>query len=256
MKLTSKQVAQYQRDGFYRFGPLLSVEEISELKKRFDNLFAGTKFEDPRHARVARELRTTESGEAKDSIQQLINVYKIDDAFEALIHDPRILDVTESLIGANIQILADQALLKPALHGGALPWHQDNAYFNLTPPDSVTCWIALTDVTEENSPVRFLPGSHKNGLIEHKAGFEGTILREAKVDASGAVTVTLPVGGASWHHCDVLHQSQPNRSPRPRPAYAIQFFSASCRSTTGDQVKDDERNKELRTRLLVRGKLD
>lgn len=252
MKLSPEQVARYERDGFLRYGPLLPAEEVKELRTRFDKLFAEARFDDPRTAKVFRELRATETGEAKDSIQQLINVYKLDPAFEALIHDPRILDVTESLIGPNIQVLADQGLLKPALHGGELPWHQDNAYFRLSPAKSVTCWIALTDVTEENSPVRFLPGSHKLGLIEHQAGFEGTILREAKVDSSNAVTVTLPAGGASWHHCETLHNSQPNLSPNPRPAYAVQFISTECRSMTGDE----ERNRELRSRLLVRGSLD
>lgn len=251
MKLAADQVAQYERDGFLRYGPLLSSAEVKDLRQRFDSLFAQTKFEDPRSARVARELRTQTDGTAKDSIQQLINVYKLDPAFEALVHDPRILDVTESLIGPNIQVLADQALLKPALHGGELPWHQDNAYFRLTPPKSVTCWIALIDVTEENSPVRFIPGSHKLGLVEHKAGFEGTILREAKVDATNTVTVTLPAGGASWHHCEILHNSQPNRSSRPRPAYAIQFISTECRNDSGDE----ERNRDLRSRLMVRGRL-
>ena len=249
MKLSAEQVAQYERDGFLPYGQLLTEDEVKDLRSRFDEIFEKANFDDPRKARTFRELRTDDTGEAKDSVQQIINVYKLDPAFEALIHDERILDVTESLIGPNIKLLADQALLKPAYHGGELPWHQDNGYFQLDPPDSVTCWIALADVTEENSPLRFIPGSHKLGLVDHDQGFEGTVLRESEADDSKAVTVTAPKGHASWHHCETLHNTKPNRSPYPRPAFAIQFISSACRSVSGD----DERNRQLKDLMVLRG---
>ena len=252
MKLTDDKVAQYERDGYLRYGELLTADEVKDLRKRLDEHFSG-EFEDSRVAwaqnRRHIELRAGEEGDDRTSVQQIVNLYKLDPAFEALIHDPRILDVTESLIGPNIQVLADQALLKPAFHGGELPWHQDNAYFKLDPPKSVTCWIAFADVTEENSPVEFLPGSHNDGLIEHASEFQGTILHHLEVDDSDAMTATLPAGHASWHHCEILHRSKPNTSPYPRPAYAIQFISADCRSNSGDEA----RNEELRNRPVVRG---
>ena len=254
MKLTDEQVAQYERDGYLRYGELLTADEVKDLRKRLDEHFSG-EFEDPRvawaHNRRRIELRAGEEGEEQTSVQQIVDLYKIDPAFEALIHDPRILDATESLIGPNIQVLADQALLKPAFHGGELPWHQDNAYFKLDPPKSVTCWIAFADVTQENSPVEFLPGSHKDGLVDHDSEFQGTILQHLQVDDSDAVTATLPAGHASWHHCEILHRSKPNASPYPRPAYAIQFISAECRSNSGDE----SRNAELKTRPVVRGSI-
>ena len=255
MKLTNDQVAQYERDGYLRYGELLTAGEVKDLRKRLDEHFTA-EFEDPRVAwahsgRRHIELRAGEEGENKTSVQQIVDLYKIDPAFEALVNDPRILDVTESLIGPNIQVLADQALLKPAYHGGELPWHQDNAYFKLDPPKSVTCWIAFADVTEENSPLRFLPGSHSGGLVEHGSEFQGTILQHLEVDDSQAVTVTLPAGHASWHHCEILHNTKPNTSPYPRPGYAIQFISAECRSNSGDEARNDE----LRTRPVVRGSL-
>jgi ectoine hydroxylase-related dioxygenase (phytanoyl-CoA dioxygenase family) len=251
VKLSADQIAQYDRDGFLYYGELLSKDEVTNLRLRFDDLFESTEFKGPRKAGV--ELRADASGGAKDSVQQIIDVYKRDPAFEALIHDERILDVTESLIGPNIKLLADQALLKPAYHGGELPWHQDNSYFLLDPPDSVTCWIALTDVTEENSPLRLIPGSHKAGLIEHDEGFEGTIMKylnKSLADDAKAVTVTVPQGHASWHHCQTLHNTRPNRSPHPRPVFAIQYISSDCRSVSGNE----ERNRRLESLMVVRGR--
>ncbi len=58
---------------------------------------------------------------------------------------------------------------KPAYVGSVVPYHQDNAYFNLTPPDSVTCWIALDDSSQENGCVYYARGSHREGLRPHKA---------------------------------------------------------------------------------------
>ena len=85
--------------------------------------------------------------------------------------------------------------------------------------------------------------------MDHDEGFQGTILRESEADDSKAVTVTVPKGHASWHHCETLHNTKPNRSPHPRPAFAIQFISSECRSVSGN----DERNKQLRELMVVRG---
>ena len=235
MALTSAQVKQYEKDGFLPYGPLLSLREVNNLLVHYADLFAKAN---------SRNIREVQDGETKDIVLQITGAYEKDGAFGELVRHPRILDIAESLLGPNIQVYTDQALLKPAFHGGEVPWHQDNAYWKCDPADLVTCWIALGDVAEDNGAMRFIPGSHVHGAVEHKRGFEGTVMQEVQADVSNAITVELPAGGCSWHHCLTLHNTKPNITPNPRPGIAIAYMRAGTKDRDG---------KVMREKPVVRG---
>ncbi len=47
-----------------------------------------------------------------------------------------------------------------------VPWHVDQSWFETDPLDAfATVWVALEDVDQSNSCLRFIPGSHKLGRI-------------------------------------------------------------------------------------------
>lgn len=197
------------------------------------------------HARTAAVvLRETEArGEitykqvdSADRFLQVRNVHEKDAVFADLVRDDRILDIAESLLGPNIEVEGDQALFKPAFHGGELPWHTDNGYWNYDPPNLITCWIALADVKEENGALRFIPGSNRTAPAEQRA-IAGSSLQEMDVDESLARTVELPPGGCSWHHCLTQHQTRPNRTPHPRPSYSIIYKSTDVKDRAGYPVR-------------------
>ena len=84
-----------------------------------------------------------------------------------LITHQKVLDVLEPLIGSDIQFNGD-FWVRPKLPNEkltTLPWHQDSAYMPETENDThLTVWLPLVDVTLENGPLQFLPGSHTSGL--------------------------------------------------------------------------------------------
>ena len=47
------------------------------------------------------------------------------------------------------------------------PWHQDNGYKFIEPQAYLTCWIAITDATEDNGCPHVAPGLHRLGTLEH-----------------------------------------------------------------------------------------
>jgi phytanoyl-CoA hydroxylase len=120
----------------------------------------------------------------------------------------------------------------------ATPPHQDNRYFHLTPPDAVMIFVALEPMDEENGALRYLPGSHKQGVRPHSLsgvlGFSQGITDLDPVAAEAdATTVVLGPGDASCHHPDVVHWAAPNRSAvRSRPAFAMVFEGQHCRMDT------------------------
>lgn len=45
--------------------------------------------------------------------------------------------------------------------------HLNNFKGPLRPHNSVTVWVAFTDVDEGNGAMKVIPGSHKSGIIKH-----------------------------------------------------------------------------------------
>src|ERR1700733_3418562 len=129
---------------------------------------------------------------------------------------------------------------KPAYVGSVVPYHQDNAYFNLVPPDSLTCWIALDDSTLENGCVHYARGSHHELRPHKRSGVKGNSLMMAEAPAAGEfeeVPGILARGGAILHHCVLMHRSEPNRSTRPRRGLLIVYRGAHCqKDPLGEQA--------------------
>lgn len=120
-------------------------------------------------------------------------------------------------------------------------WHQDYQYWASdweSPEGLFTAWVALSDVTAESGPVRFVPGSHRWGYRE-AGDFFATDLeaqRASLTPPDGAewteVAGVLPPGGVSFHHSLTYHGSTANRSGDPRCSLVLHLRSERARPRT------------------------
>lgn len=158
---------------------------------------------------------------------------------DRIAHNPGLLDRIEALIGKDIVIWSSSVFIKEPGDGAFFGWHQDSCTYELDGDDLVTAWIALTPANVENGAMRFLPGSHRNGPLQHEdtwdpknLGSRGERLVEA-VDDQGAVDICLESGETSVHHLNLMHESRPNRSAQRRIGYAVRYMAASMRHRAG-----------------------
>lgn len=157
----------------------------------------------------------------------------ISDGFMAICTRPEILDAVEDVIGHDIILWASRVFCKPAQTGFEIPWHQDgNSGWPIRPLASIAVWIAVDDVTLENGCMRYLPGSHKLGAVQH--GFSerndlavSVFAEPGQFDASNARDHVLESGQFSIHHMFLIHSSPPNRSGRRRAGFGIRFMPAT-----------------------------
>jgi ectoine hydroxylase-related dioxygenase (phytanoyl-CoA dioxygenase family) len=109
---------------------------------------------------------------------------------------------------------------KPARIGSGVPYHQDNAYFCQTPPDMLTVWIAIDEVTEANGPVFFVKGSHQGGMLPTRpSGVRGNSIGMAEasgVPVNEQFCGLLAPGDATIHQCETIHHSAPNTTDHSR----------------------------------------
>ena len=231
--LTQEQIDDFWRDGYLKIGKLLSDDQIENLRQEYDHTFelARAGQINFRNLAINHTDDLDEKNSASQQMLQIMQMCEINIHFRKLVYDNKLLDIIEDLMGPNIQLFHDQALYKPAYHGGPVFWHQDNAYWQCTPANLVSAWLTLDDVDEENGAMQFLPGSHLNPVNHEKANSTNALLdSRGAVDESRKVIVDLPAGGITIHHCQTLHHTAPNTTNRQRRALAIHFMTPGTRS--------------------------
>lgn len=155
-----------------------------------------------------------------------------------IVHDKRLLDPVEELLGPNILCYGTSFIIKQPGDGRFVSWHQDATYWGLSSPEAVTAWIALTPSDSERGCVRVVPGTHRKQLDHATTRDPRNLLgRREKVlvdvDPAMAVDMLLEPGQMSLHHVLVIHGSELNRSHARRVGFAVRFIPAHLRPRDG-----------------------
>ncbi|MEP0767443.1 MAG: phytanoyl-CoA dioxygenase family protein [Fimbriimonadia bacterium] len=214
--ITQADVDLYRRQGYIRFGRILTDDELAAAREHVDWLMANLK---------------------EDEWPERMNgIHNEDEKMYALCTNPRLLDAVEKFIGPNIVLFSSHLLCKPEREGHAVPWHQDGIFWPLEPMDILTVWLAIDDAGPENGCMRVIPGTHTRGPIEHVPQDTGTQvlhlgLPMSEVDESKAVDIELKMGEFSMHEPWLIHGSNVNRSNKRRAGYTMRFMPATTKLT-------------------------
>lgn len=247
-KLTGEEQQHYETQGYHVEKALVSPDEVAELLAEMDRAIRG---ELPESDRIALQEEPALAGRQAGLPPEQKVFRKIEGlvhhapAYHELACDPRVLDIIESVIGPDIKVFRDALMKKPPFHGSAKPYHQDSAYWPIEPMNLVSMWLALDDATVENGCMRVVPGSHQQGIVEHKS-LEDYQVEDDAVDLDREVALEMQAGDALFFHSLLLHATSPNISDRPRRAMIISYMSAQSRYTQDPGSKPDF--------LLVRGR--
>ena len=90
---------------------------------------------------------------------------------------------------------------------------------------AVTAWIPLEAVNQTIGTLRFIPGSHKLGLVDHESAGGVSLFKEAQFsEGEGeAVSLTMEPGSVSFHHKLLIHGALPNVGKIRRIAVAQHY---------------------------------
>ncbi len=231
---TEADVQFYRQNGYWIAPKILSDEELELLRERHAKVIAGEY-----STQRLPWSRNIEPGQPLSHIVKIDNSYWTDPVIAKIVLHPLIGEMAARLAGAKgIRLWHDQLLYKPPNTGswGNVGWHQDYHYWQCTdPPELLTAWLALDDVTEENGCMQVVPGSHQWGLLPEGNFFEQDLetLQKRIEQVSGhpwrTVKCEMPAGALSFHHCLTIHGSGPNLSQRPRRSWAIHLMPDGTR---------------------------
>jgi len=263
--LTSKQVADYERDGFLAVRNFFSKESAQSLKKAANQIVADF---DPKVVSVFTtddQVRTSDeyflsSGDkircffeehafkADGTLKQdkMLSINKIGHGmheyhteFRRFSHMPQLHGLMKSLGYRSPAITQSMYIFKQPSIGGRVDAHQDSTFLFSEPQTLIGLWFAIEDATLSNGCLWAIPGSHKLGrktkFLRNPSG-SGTVFEpklEKKLadlyDVKGAVSLEVPAGSLVLIHADLVHLSHDNLSTSSRHAYTLHLIESHAK---------------------------
>ena len=228
--LSSEQIARFREDGFLAIRGLTTAEEIERLRGIYDRLFDGkVGYERGRQL----DMVSPDDDAAKPAgLSQILNPVEFAPELRETLFRKNALAVAQQLLGADATLWFEHAISKPARHGAATPWHQDEAHrndFGVT-YQQVSFWLPLQQATVENGCLRYIPGSNRGEVLTHHSPNDDPRIMALECaggfDASRESFVPLKAGDACVHESLTLHGAGRNRTDAPRRAYIMAFRGA------------------------------
>jgi non-heme Fe2+,alpha-ketoglutarate-dependent halogenase len=206
--LSSNQLKQYNDNGYVAPIDILSTEEAFKARQEIELIEKEMPSEIDKSGRY--------------------NVHLISPELDKIVHNSKILDAVESIIGKNILVCSTTLFIKNPNQTGYVSYHQDAKYIGLEPHNWVTAWVAITHSYEENGCMRMWPGSHIE-IRDHNQKFDkGNLLTRGQtvenVPENEVKSVELKAGQMSLHHPRIVHGSGINKSDDRRIGFVIQSY--------------------------------
>lgn len=227
--VTEEEIATFRRDGYVHLRGVLGEAELVEIERDYDRF-------------VRREIEVRgkdycdmagDYGRQPDdySIVNVMLPRRYFPAWQGNVVERRAASIAEQLQGEGLVLDYDQLLAKrPAKTDAVFAWHQDLAYWPVTPDTrTATMWLALDDSTVENGCMRFIPGSHLEPRLRRHRPLHGdrdkshTLVAEVDETRDPIRCAEIARGDVTVHDERVIHGSGGNHSTGWRRAYIVAF---------------------------------
>ena len=239
--------AEFDRDGFVIVRGFLPADELADLRANLDRYIcevlptlpdsAGF-YDDPQRPETLKQVQHMRS----------------DSYFDAYGQRPRWRELAEQLAGESVVDQGPEWFNKPPGTDHPTPPHQDNYYFCLRPNVSFSLWLALDLVDEENGCLRYVLGSHLEGIRPHNAtsvlGFSQGISDYGERDVARERQICLEPGDLVAHHCETIHRADANRSAhRHRRGFVMVYRGQSCQLDQAAHARYQESVEQQHSQL-------
>jgi ectoine hydroxylase len=227
MKLSSEQLAAFDRDGYLFFPSLFAPDETRVLTNEVPRLYAQMRPENVRE-------------KGSDAVRTNFAAHMYSAPYARLARHPRMIDPVVQMFGESVYMHQFKINGKMAFDGDVWQWHQDFGTWKnddeMPEPRAMNVAIFLDEVNEFNGPLMFIPGSHKLGVIDaaHDTATTSyplwtidhdTIRR--LVERGGIVAPKGPAGSMILFHSCLVHASTSNLSPWNRVSVYLSLCAVS-----------------------------
>lgn len=213
------QLASYQDNGYLLVKGLFSKEEAAAYREESHELIERLNRDwDPTWG-SARELTMGAATELKHCHD--VQFYSA--AFARLITDPRFTEVAAGVMGTpNVQLHHTKLFVKPPEKGSPFPMHQDHPFFPHTKDSVGAAIFHFDDAPVDKGCVRVVPGSHKNGALQHQQD-GGWHLPFSEWPLDKSVPCEAEAGDVLFFSYHTVHGSGTNTTSEARTTLLVQY---------------------------------
>lgn len=236
--------ASFRKDGFIFLPGFLNRTEVSEAMLHLNTLIKD------KVPAMAPEQAFYEDRSDPSSLKQIQRLFDHDHFFYGMMFGSKFEELASTLLDDKVVGKNMQYFNKPPKIGQATPPHQDGYYFMLEPNEAVTMWLGLDDVDEENGCVRYVKGSHLQGMRPHSKtqtlGFsQGMSNFGTEDDLANEVWFKTKPGDLLVHHSLTIHRAENNQSSdRTRRALGFIYYAEKAKEDIAAKTAYQEKLAE------------
>ncbi|HZT44485.1 MAG TPA: phytanoyl-CoA dioxygenase family protein [Chthonomonadaceae bacterium] len=243
--LTSEQIGFYMENGYLRIPQVFTPEEIQAMSRDLDQVIQDWAVHNEGWIGPWRQVYMRPEVEQRSKLIHLNDLHFYSETWCRAVLHPRLTEAMVDLLGPCVELHHTTLHCKPPETGMPFPMHQDSPFYQHEGPAYVDAILHIDSATEENGCLKFLPGSHKSGHLEHITENSSPHLPTDHYRLADAISCPADSGDVVAFSIYTVHGSEINRTDRWRRLVRVGYR--------------DPRNKQIgghglgRPGLMVRG---
>jgi ectoine hydroxylase-related dioxygenase (phytanoyl-CoA dioxygenase family) len=165
--LTEEQKASYAKEGYLKLASVFDGDDVEKMCEEMDWIFETWANHDAAWQGPWREKYMNDSQRASAKLVAINDLHLHSQVWSDFAADRRLVEPIADLVGEDVELHHTTLHAKPPEVGSPFPLHQDNAFCAHADPGYVDAIIHLDPAPEEAGCLRFIPGSHRTGPLEH-----------------------------------------------------------------------------------------
>ena len=225
--LTQQQRSFYDENGYLLVEGQFTVEDAREFRQEAHDLIERL----ARHADINPTWGSAKQMAEGTRLLHCHNVQFYSAIFTRLLIDERLTGTTADIIGSpNVQLHHNKLFIKPPEKGSPFPMHQDYPYFPHERHSMLAAVIHFDDAPLEKGCIRVVPGSHRQGALEHnpQGGFH---LPFDQYPLESSIPCEAKAGDVLFFNYLTIHGSGVNLSQEARTTLLVQMLDPEDKPT-------------------------
>jgi phytanoyl-CoA hydroxylase len=172
--LSREQVESYREKGYLRIPGIFDAGKVEELRSDLDRLLQDWATTSIGWTGPWRQVYMSPDVEQRSKLTHLHDLHFYSAAWARAVANERLAGALSQLLESpNVELHHTTLHLKPPETGMPFPLHQDSPFYRHEGAGYVDAIVHLDDTNDENGCLRFVPGSHLDGHMEHITEVDG-----------------------------------------------------------------------------------
>lgn len=221
INFSSKDIKKIKEDNFIVKKKVISFNKLKRLNEEFEKI--------SKKIKIKRDLHYF-NNRGKKIVSSIHNIHLYSKYYKKFIKSSGLSKLVHQVYGSKSDRIFNASLFaKPAKLGLETKPHQDNAFFNLSKGEALTCWIPMDNSSAKNGTMYYYKKSANLGDLEHtpkgNVGASMTIKNKKSLKNFKKEFIEIKKGDCIIHNALVVHGSEKNISKKSRRAFNFSVAS-------------------------------